>query len=152
MFNPTVFQPKVFQMSEMPTVEALPENNTERKPSKEELDHLRHERNVYEESYIRIQRQLDQIQKENESLLSDLQSKQDLIDGFELQLKQEKDVVKNEMEVHVNEMKNKMKERERELMEVHLEEKSQMESLIGDLKVNDNYLTKLSITSYSENV
>lgn len=124
-------------------METLPDdNNMEVKLNKhkEELDHLRHERNVYEESYIRIQRELDQIQKENESLLDDLKSKQDLIDGFDLQLQQERDVVKNEMGLQMQEMRSNVNEREKELVDNHLEERSNMESLIGELKVTNSAL------------
>ena len=123
----------------MSSVETLPDNNMDVNPNKlkEELDHLRHERNVYEESYIRIQRELDQIQKENESLLEDLRSKQDLIDGFDLQLQQERDIVRNEMGLQIQEMRSTVDKREKELIENHLEERSNMENLIGELKVKD---------------
>ena len=124
-------------------METLPDdNNMEIKLNKrkEELDHLRHERNVYEESYIRIQRELDQIQKENESLLDDLKSKQDLIDAFDLQLQQERDVVKNEMGIQMQEMRSNVNEREKELVDNHLEERSNMESFIGELKVTSSAL------------
>ena len=121
----------------MPLVEALPDNVVDSNPNKqkEELDHLRHERNVYEESYIRIQRELDQTQKENVSLIEELKSKQDLIDSFDLQVQQEKDVVRNEMGMQLQEMKSNADEREKELVENHLQEKSDMESWIGELKV-----------------
>ncbi len=123
----------------MSSVETLPDNNMDVNPNKlkEELDHLRHERNVYEESYIRIQRELDQIQKENESLLEDLKSKQDLIDGFDSQLQQERDIVRNEMGLQIQEMRSTVDKREKELIENHLEERSNMENLIGELKVKD---------------
>ena len=122
----------------MSSLEALPDdNNIEAKANqlKEELDHLRHERNVYEESYIRIQRELDQVQKENESLQDDLKAKQELIDAFDLQLQQERDEVKNEMGIQMQEMRINVDEREKELVDNHLEERSNMESLIGELKV-----------------
>ena len=102
---------------------------------KEELDHLRHERNVYEESYIRIQRELDLQQKENESLVKDMKDKQDVIDGFDLKLQQEREIVRNEMGLQVQELKTNVDEREKEILENHREERSNMESLIGELKV-----------------
>ena len=122
----------------MSSLEALPDdNNIEAKANqlKEELDHLRHERNVYEESYIRIQRELDQVQKENESLQDDLKAKQELIDAFDLQLQQERNEVKNEMGIQMQEMRINVDEREKELVDNHLQERSNMESLIGELKV-----------------
>ena len=130
----------------MSSVETLPDNNMDPNPNKrkEELDHLRHERNVYEESYIRIQRELDQTQKENESLLEDLKSKQDLIDGFDAELQREKEVARNEMGVKMQEMRSSLDEREQELIQSHLEERSNMESLIGELKVNDVKLPLLN--------
>ena len=122
----------------MSSLGALPDDtNIEAKSNqhKEELDHLRHERNVYEESYIRIQRELDQVQKENESIQDDLKAKQELIDAFDLQLQQEREEVKNEMGLRMQEMRINVDEREKELVDNHLEERSNMESLIGELKV-----------------
>jgi chromosome segregation ATPase len=122
----------------MPSVETLPDDTMGLNPNKhkEELEHLRHERNVYEESYIRIQRELDQIQKENESLVEELKSKQDLIDGFDSQLEQEKDIVKSEMKVQLQKVKSNSDEREKELVENHRQEKSDMESWIGEFQVS----------------
>jgi chromosome segregation ATPase len=122
----------------MPSVETLPDDTMDLNPNKhkEELEHLRHERNVYEESYIRIQRELDQIQKENESLVEELKSKQDLVDGFDSQLEQERDIVKSEMKVQLQKVKSNSDEREKELVENHLQEKSDMESWIGEFQVS----------------
>lgn len=135
-----IFFIKVFQMSEVSSTEALPEPNTDVQNAldklREELEHLRHERNVYEESYIRIQRELDQIQKDHDSLQGDLKSKQDIIDGFDIQLEQERNTARNEMEMRVKKEGDKMDEREKELVENHLEERLEMENLIGKLKVS----------------
>lgn len=121
-------------------MEAVPEMNNDSQLTsgkhKDELEHLRHERNVYEESYIRIQRELDQTQKENETLHEEINSKKDVIDGFDLRLEEERVAVSNEMEIEIKEMRSKMDEREKELVKNHLEEISVMESLIGELKVH----------------
>ena len=119
-------------------METLPDDTMDLNPNKhkEELEHLRHERNVYEESYIRIQRELDQIQKENESLVEELKSKQDLVDGFDSQLEQERDIVKSEMKVQLQKVKSNSDEREKDLVENHLQEKSDMESWIGEFQVS----------------
>lgn len=123
----------------MSSVETAPGNNTETDSNKEkeELDHLRHERDVYEESYIRIQRELDETQKLNESLLEDLKTKQAVLDTFDAQLQQEIENVRNEMGLQLQEMRSDVDEREKTLVDNHFEEKANMESLIGELKVSN---------------
>lgn len=106
----------------------------------EELEHLRHERNVYEESYIGLQRQLDLVQKENQKLAEDLQLKQQTLDEFESRLELERKDVRQEMETRLNEMKMNANVREKELFDKNEKEKANFISSITTLKVNSCFL------------
>lgn len=93
----------------------------------DELTHVRHERNVYEESYIQLQRDLDQSQKENESLRAEIQSNQSIIDGFDSKLEKTTTSMKKEFQDHI-------KEREKSMSELHGKERSMMENFMEKLR------------------
>ena len=102
---------------------------------KDEVEHLRHERNVYEESYISLQRDLDQTEKENEVLRGDVGAKEDEIRELESKLEDTLASLKKDWE-------RKMKETEKALAEHHGKEYSEVETLAERLRLENTEMEK----------